>query len=137
MKKYLVSDDFINHFCSAADNLGDLPFPKGWAEQWAAKAAKLLDNEIYNPECRLVSYAPDMSTCTLNFNGQEYYFNKSEEDSTQHPHDTLLTDESIINMAREAGLQLAINAEVYPVITEQLKRFTAIVSAAIQAKTRV
>lgn len=35
--------------------------------------------------------------------------------------------QSILDLAREAGLQLAINAETYPVITQQLTRFTTLI----------
>ncbi len=38
-----------------------------------------------------------------------------------------MTQDQIIEMAREAGLQLAINAEAYPVITQQLTRFANLV----------
>lgn len=33
----------------------------------------------YNSEPRLVSYAPDHSTCTLSVNGREFYYNKVGE----------------------------------------------------------
>ena len=40
------------------------------------------------------------------------------------------TDDDIARMAREAGLQLAVSAEAYPVITGQLRRFAGFVAAA-------
>ena len=40
-----------------------------------------------------------------------------------------MTQDEIIRMAREAGLQLAIHAEAYPGITQQLERFAALVAA--------
>lgn len=40
------------------------------------------------------------------------------------------TDDDIARMAREAGLQLAVSVEAYPVITGQLRRFAGLVAAA-------
>lgn len=38
---------------------------------------------IGNDDERLVSYAPDKSTCTLNINGEEVYFNRALIPDTQ------------------------------------------------------
>lgn len=44
---------------------------------------KAIDEALEQQEARLVSYAPDKSTCTLNIDGEEVYFNR-EQPAQEH-----------------------------------------------------
>ena len=50
---------------------------KTWNEKRRKEALKACKEALEQP-ARLVSYAPDKSTCTLNIDGEEVYFNREQ-----------------------------------------------------------
>ena len=50
---------------------------KTWNEKRRKEAIQAC-KEALEQEARLVSYAPDKSTCTLNIDGEEVYFNREQ-----------------------------------------------------------
>jgi hypothetical protein len=68
-----------------------------WCDEVSKLAAASKPEQQESPECRLVSYAEDGSTCTLNLRGEEIYFDRLIEQQ-EAPE---LTDEGVCQLAEK------------------------------------
>lgn len=81
---------------------------------------------------RLVSYSPDGSTCTLNINGVEYYYNRISNDTERLSRENEVLREQNFEMNKSSvGLERE-NAELRKKLEEAEQTLTAIADNGMQ-----